>query len=349
MRFLAGVGGSACLTIGAGVISDLFPTEQRGKAMSVYTVGILFGPTVGPVIGGFIAQRAGWRWVFWVILITGVIFSTAIAVLYPESNHVILLDRKTARLQKELERPELRNIMTHKKSASELQRSNILKQGLIRPLKLLYSSPIVLLLSIYMSFVFGLLFLLLTTITQVYIQTYGWSPELCGLSFLGIGLGNFLGIAFVARTSDATIVRLTKRNNGVYEPEFRLPTCVFFGFLIPISFFWYGWTSYYHVHWIVPIIGLLPFGCGAMGIFAPIQTYLIDSFPQHAASAVAGLTSLRCLFGAVLPLAGPSMYKSLGLGWGNTLLGLVAVAMIPFPALIYKYGGMVRKKWPVNL
>jgi multidrug resistance protein len=349
MRFLAGVGGSACLTIGAGVISDLFPTEQRGKAMAMYTIGVLFGPTMGPVIGGFISQRAGWRWCFWVLLITGSIFSTFIGVLYPESNHVVLLDRKTARLRKELNRPELLNILTHKKNAAELQRSTILKHGLIRPLKLLFTSPIVFLLSLYMSFVFGLLFLLLTTITQVYIQTYGWSPEMCGLSFLGVGLGNFLGIAFVARTSDATIVRLTKRNNGVYEPEFRLPTCVFFGFLIPISFFWYGWTTYYHVHWIVPIIGLIPFGCGAMGIFAPIQTYLIDSFPQYAASAVAGLTAIRCLFGAVLPLAGPSMYKSLGLGWGNALLGFVAVAMIPFPALIYKYGGLIRKKWPVNL
>ena len=86
-----------------------------------------------------------------------------------------------------------------------------------------------------------------------------------------------------------------------------------------------------------------------MGIFAPVQTYLIDSFPQYAASAMAGLTALRCLFGAVLPLAGPSMYESLGLGWGNSLLGFIAVAMIPFPAFIYKYGGTIRKKYPVKL
>ncbi|KAF2706813.1 MFS general substrate transporter [Pleomassaria siparia CBS 279.74] len=349
MRFLAGLGGSACLTIGAGVISDLFPTEQRGKAMAAYTLGVLFGPTVGPIIGGFIAQRAGFRWMFWVIFITAVILSTAIAFLYPESNHVVLLDRKTARLRKELERPELMNILTHKKESAALRRSNVMVHGLVRPIKLLFTSPIVFALSLYMSFVFGLLFLLLTTITQVYITQYGWSPELCGLAFLGVGLGNFMGIMFVARTSDKTIIRLTKRNNGVYEPEMRLPTCVFFGFLIPIALFWYGWTTYNKVHWIVPIIGLIPFGCGMMGIFAPIQTYLIDSFPQYAASAVAGLTVLRCLFGAILPLAGPKMYESLGLGWGNSLLGFVAVAMIPFPALIYKYGGMVRKRWPVNL
>lgn len=71
-----------------------------------------------------------------------------------------------------------------------------------------------------------------------------------GLAYLGIGVGNFLGIAFVAKTSDATIVKLAKRNKGKYEPEMRLPLCVFFGSLIPISFFWYGWTAYYRVHWI---------------------------------------------------------------------------------------------------
>ena len=89
-------------------------------------------------------------------------------------------------------------------------------------------------------------------------------------------------------------------------------------------------------------------GFGLIGIFVPIQTYLIDSFPQYAASAVAGLTFLRYLFGAILPLAGHSMYESLGLGWGNSLLGFIAIAMIPFPALIYKYGGKIRNDYHVE-
>ncbi|KAF2189684.1 membrane transporter [Zopfia rhizophila CBS 207.26] len=349
MRLLAGTGGSACLTIGSGVISDLFLPEQRGLATAMYSLGILFGPVLGPICGGFIAQRAGWKWDFWVVFIAGVLITTGIIILNRETNPIVLIERKTKRLQKELNRPELQNVYTYKKDASTLRRRYVLSRGMYRPLKLLFTSPIVFLLSLYVSFVFGLLFLLFTTITQVYIQTYSWSPELCGLAYLGVGLGFFCGIIFVAKTSDATIIRLTKQNNGVYEPEMRLPTCVFFGFLIPISFFWYGWATEEKTHWIVPIIGLLPFGLGMMGIFAPIQTYLIDSFPQYAASAVAGLTTIRCLFGAVLPLAAPSMYEELGLGWGNSLLGFVAIAMIPFPALIYKYGGSIRKRWPVNL
>lgn len=74
----------------------------------------------------------------------------------------------------------------------------------------------------------------------------------------------------------------------------------------------------------------------------PIQTYLIDAFTIHAASAIAANTVLRSLCGALLPLAGPKMYATLGLGWGNSLLGFIAVAMLPIPWLFYKYGERIR-------
>jgi multidrug resistance protein len=62
-RLFAGMGGSACLTLGGGAISDMFKKEHRGSAMSIFTFGPLFGPVLGPICGGFIAQQAGWRWV----------------------------------------------------------------------------------------------------------------------------------------------------------------------------------------------------------------------------------------------------------------------------------------------
>jgi|SRR5690242_20100812 len=98
----------------------------------------------------------------------------------------------------------------------------------------------------------------------------------------------------------------------------------------------------------VPIISLVPFGIGIMGIFGPLQVYMVDCFPQYAASAIAGMTCLRCLFGGLLPLAGPSMYDSMGLGWGNSMLGFVAIAFIPIPALLFKYGKAVRERYPIS-
>jgi hypothetical protein len=84
-------------------------------------------------------------------------------------------------------------------------------------------------------------------------------------------------------------------------------------------------------------------------IFILIQTYLIDSFPIYAASAVAAITSMRSVFGAFLPLVGRSLFGSVGYGWGNSILGFIAVALIPAPALIYKFGGKLRKGHPIEL
>ncbi|KAH7391497.1 major facilitator superfamily domain-containing protein [Cadophora sp. MPI-SDFR-AT-0126] len=346
-RFLAGIGGSGCLTIGGGVIADLFQPDRRGLATAVYSIGPLFGPVVGPVCGGFIAQRIGWRWVFWILLISGTIVSLGIEFFNRETNHRVLMHRKVTRLQKELNRPSLRSC--YDPEGPVHTPSQILLNGIVRPLKMLFLSPIVFLLSLYMAVAYGLLYLLFTTITQVFQETYGWDPEICGLAYIGLGLGFFAGLVVVAKISDATVVRMTKANGGQFEPEMRLPACIFFACFIPITFFWYGWSADKGVHWIVPIIGLIPFGFGMMGIFLPIQTYVIDSFPTFAASGLAALTVSRSLFGAFLPLAGPSMYDALGLGWGNSVLGFVAIGLIPAPLLIYRFGAKIRKEYPVKL
>jgi multidrug resistance protein len=345
-RFFAGVGGSGCLTIGGGVIADLFPREQRGMATAVYGMGPLLGPVIGPICGGFIGERAGWRWIFWVLLIAATLTTIGIEILNKETNPRVLIRQKVKALRASLNRPEL---VSAYETAGVVPKSTILKNGLLRPLKMLFRSPICFLLALYMCFVYGLMYLIFTTITGVFQETYGWNPEICGLAYMGVGLGFFLGLATVAKLSDATVIRMTKANGGQFEPEMRLPSMVFFAAFIPITFFWYGWAAYYKVHWIVPILGLAPFGFGMIGVFMPIQTYLIDSFPEYAASALAALTASRSLFGAFLPLAAPAMYAKLSLGWGNSVLGFIGVAMVPIPALMYRYGGVIRKRYPVKL
>lgn len=118
--------------------------------------------------------------------------------------------------------------------------------------------------------------------------------------------------------------------------------------VISIGLIWYGWSADKHVHWIVPIIGTAFVGLGLLAIFMPIQTYLVDAFQRHAASALAANTVLRSLLGAFLPLAGPRMYASLGLGWGNTLLAFLALAMSPVSWILFKYGERLRKRYNVQ-
>ncbi|KAF7900366.1 uncharacterized protein EAF01_007668 [Botrytis porri] len=345
-RFFAGIGGSGCLALGGGVIADLFRREQRGAASAAYTIGPLFGPVIGPICGGFIAERVGWHWIFWAIFCAGTVTTIGIEIFNRETYPPVLIRRKTQKLRLELNRPDLLSCYD---LGGDPSTRTVLLNGLLRPLKMLFMSPIVFILSIYICFAYSLLYLLFTTITPVFQEQYGWSVGLCGLAYIGIGIGFFSGLALVTKISDKTVIRMTAANNGIFEPEMRLPACLFFSLFIPITFFWYGWSAEKHAHWIVPVIGLIPFGFGMMGVFIPIQTYIIDSFPLFAASATAAMTASRSLFGALLPLAAPSIYAKLGLGWGNTMLGFIAVAMIPATGLIYKYGGQIRKRYPLDL
>jgi uncharacterized protein YqgC (DUF456 family) len=109
---------------------------------------------------------------------------------------------------------------------------------------------------------------------------------------------------------------------------------------IPIGLFWYGWSAEKQLHWIMPIVGTGWMAFGMLASFLPIQTYLVDAFSEHAASVTASMTS--SIIGAFLPLAGPAMYARLGLGWGNSMLGFIALAMLPLPVVFYCYGKRIR-------
>ncbi|KAL4863386.1 hypothetical protein BDV12DRAFT_189732 [Aspergillus spectabilis] len=342
-RTLAGIGGSACLTTGGGVVADLFTTEQRGFAMSAFTFGPLFGPVLGPICGGFIAERAGWRWVFWILAISGGLLTAIVIVLNRETNPVVLMQRKTEHLRKELRNPNLTSC--YKLNQTATSDSNNLLYSLSSPFRLLFFSPIVFLVAAYIATIYGCLYLLFTTVTHVFRDAYGWSTELSGLSYIGLGLGFLTGQTAFGLLSDRIILHLKARNNGVFEPEMRVSICILFAPFIPISFFWYGWSVQSHTHWIVPVLGLFPFAFGAVGLFASLQTYIVDSYTRYAASGIAAITVFRSFAGALLPLVGPPMYEALGYGWGNSLLGFLAMAMVPVPVGFYYYGGRLRERF----
>lgn len=76
--------------------------------------------------------------------------------------------------------------------------------------------------------------------------------------------------------------------------------------------------------------------------------YLVDAFTIYAASALASNAVLRSILGAVLPLAAPSMYDRLGLGWGNSLLGFIALVMVPAPWVVLRYGEYLRTRFAIK-
>jgi len=95
-------------------------------------------------------------------------------------------------------------------------------KGLIRPFKLFIYEPIVQLLGLYMAFVYGLLYLFITTIPSIFQDVYHERVGIAGLHYLALGVGLTCGSQINARFMDRVYKSLKSRNGGVGRPEFRL-------------------------------------------------------------------------------------------------------------------------------
>lgn len=79
-----------------------------------------------------------------------------------------------------------------------------------------------------------------------------------------------------------------------------------------------------------------------MSIFLQCLNYLIDAYLMFAASAIAANTFLRSICGAVFPLFATYMIEGMGVQWAGTLLGFVALALVPLPVLFWLKGAQIR-------
>ncbi|KAF3480936.1 uncharacterized protein GIQ15_06283 [Arthroderma uncinatum] len=345
-RFISGCAGAAPLTIGGGTVADVIPIERRGLAAALFGVGPLLGPVIGPVIGGFVAEYKGWRWTFWVVVILGGAASLSMLLFMRETHPNTLLERKAKRLRFETNNPNLKSVLSR-----HLTSKQILMAALIRPTKLLLFSPVVLAMSVYVALIFGIMYLLFATFSLVYKVQYNFSTSVSGLTYLGLGTGEMVGLFIFGVLSDR-LLKARMAADGVTEPkpEYRLILMMWFPPALPVGLFIYGWTVYYKVHWILPILATSLVGFGIFFVILPSQLYMVDLFGSEAAASALGANILlRSLFGAFLPLAGSSMYATLNYGWGNTLLGFIALVFVPVPFLLYKYGEWLRTRTKVHL
>lgn len=129
------------------------------------------------------------------------------------------------------------------------------------------------------------------------------------------------------------------------RPEFRIPLMLPGGLLVPIGLFLYGWSAHFHTHWIVPNIGAAIFAIGLIISFQCAQVYVVDAYTRYAASATSAAAFVRTIAGFGFPLFAPSLYKALGLGWGNSVLGFASLGLgIVAPILLWFYGKWLRGK-----
>lgn len=242
-------------------------------------------------------------------------------------------------------RRRTRNWAIHAKQEEvEIDLKELVSKNLSRPLRMLFEEPILLLIGFYITFAYTLLYISITAFPEVFEGVHHWRPGVASLPFIGMMIGIILGAASAVAINPAWVKKYHANGNRSV-PEWRLPFAAFSGVIFAIGLFWFGWTGNYRsVHWIVPTIGGSFIGYGIVGLFIGLICYIMDAYLMFAASALGGNTVLRSFIAGSAPLYDRQLFNNLGVEWGMTLLGCLALVLIPVPILFMKFGPRLREK-----
>ena len=218
-RFFGGLFGSAPLAIIGGTLSDFWGPVERGFALGLFSGATFIGPVAGPIAGGFITMSyLGWRWTAWITLIMGAFFGTLTFVFVDESYVPVLLSRKAANI-----RFATKNWAIHAPhDERRVDLHDIFERYLLRPFKMLVLEPILTLITIYMAFIYGMIYLFFESYPIAFQEDRGWNAGVGALPFLGITTGVIVGVAIITWASNTRYKRKMIENGGRPVPEERL-------------------------------------------------------------------------------------------------------------------------------
>ncbi|RMZ86408.1 hypothetical protein DV736_g6366, partial [Chaetothyriales sp. CBS 134916] len=340
-RFFSGIFGSAPVSNVSAALGDMWSKEYRGIAVSLYAVAVVGGPTLGPVIGSalLVDPSLGWRWTMYLTAIFIGFMAALSFFCFPEVYSPTLLKRKALRLRKETGD----NRYWHPQERIKVDVKSIVTKQFSRPLKMLFTEPMVAVICFYASFVFSILYLSLEAFPIAFAEMRGWSTVVSSLPFVASFIGILCALA-INIGNQPRYIRISKAAGGRPVPEARCPPMIVGGIFFFVGLFLFGWTAYPKYHWILPIIGCAFIGAGFNSIFQQCINFLVDTYGPYAASATAANTILRSIFAAGLPLATRPMIQAIGMGSSMSILGAVATVAIPVPFLFMKYGLALRRR-----
>ncbi|KAI5963064.1 uncharacterized protein KGF55_002856 [Candida pseudojiufengensis] len=300
-RFMSGFCGSSFMAVCGGSFSDLFKkkkqlkdgseVEMEGKdsnedlalALILYSVSPFLGPSIGPLLSGFINSTMNFRWTFYIMIMwTGLILALVVFFV-PETYEPINLKHKAKRLRKET--GDKRYYALSERNKTSLIHSVLISSR--RPFLLLFFDNMTMVLCFYTGFCLAIVYLFFVAFPYIFRTVYGFDLAAQGMSFLGLATGMVLTCLISPYFVKKGYLYLLKKNNGVPKVEFRFVSLMAGVFVVPIGLFMIAWTSYSSIHWIVPIIGSGIYGSGTILVFNGIFAYSVEAYILYSASAMA--------------------------------------------------------------
>ena len=219
----------------------------------------------------------------------------------------------------------------------------------LRPF-ILFAYPSILWSALIYSLSIGWLIVLSESVSTIYRtkDTYNFSALGAGLVYISPFLGGILGTAVAGKVSDLIVRFMSRRNGGVYEPEFRLVMAIPITIATCIGLMGYGWSAQEKDRWIVPTVffGIISFGC-SLGSTTSI-TFAVDSYRQYAGEALVTLNFSKNIFhGLVFSLFFNRWLEADGAKNVFLAIGGIQLACLATTVPMYIYGKRARM-WTVR-
>ncbi|KAI6837141.1 MFS general substrate transporter [Hortaea werneckii] len=363
-RFLVGCAGSSFSTMVGGVVSDIYRAENRNTAMALFAGAALVGTGLGPLISGFIAYNTTWRWIFYLQVIVDGIVMVFIVFFFKETRGSVLLSRKAKALNKwydSLEGHGYYGMMMPTqdptktvpqrirwKVKSDEERASLGKMitvSLYRPFHLLFTEPVVFFFSLWISFSWAILYLMFSAIPLVFRANYDFNLQEADAIFTAISVGAMIStVISIYQEKLARRFASDKRRGFLNSPEGRLYFSCIQSALLPIGCFWFGWTQFSYIHWIVPALAV---GCATMGIFSiylAVFNYLADTYHKYASSALAAQSFCRNALAGAFPLFTRQMFNAMTYQGAGSFLGGFAALLTVVPWILVFFGPKIRAR-----
>lgn len=359
-RFFLGCGGSTFSTMVGGILADIWETSERNTAMTLFTGATLFGTGLGPLVSGFVAQNVDWRWVFYLQIITSGTLVALVTIFFKETRGSILLSRKAKKLNRWYQQLEDAGCIgmeaTSPKGDVRCQRirwkvksdedrvslGRMIAVSLYRPVHLLFTEPVVFWFSLWISFSWAVLYLQFGALPLVYEKNHGFDLQQTGAIFSAICIGGIISTP-LSIYQEKWAVRHNPEKFGS-SPEGRLYFTAFESALMPIGLFWFGWTCYPSIHWIVPTIAVTVQTIGIFSIYLAVFNYTADVYHVYASSALAASGLCRNLLGGSFPLVTEQMFTGMGFQAASSLLGGIGAVLTLVPWVLIFFGPRIRAR-----
>ncbi|EXJ70698.1 uncharacterized protein A1O5_05688 [Cladophialophora psammophila CBS 110553] len=339
LRFFAGLGGGPCLVLIEGTFADVWPAATTVTYYSGLTLASYLGAAFGPIILGNIVPSTSWRWTAYVSLMV-CLAAYLIGIGVPETYAREIIRTRARRAGRPHNLPPAESGTTLRRMA---------KLTIVDPIVMAFTEPIVIMTTLYVSFVFGTTFQWFIAVPAALNLTYGFGIRSSGLAFISAAVGALLAAATATLIEQFLVLRKLRQCQDQemvqMEIEFRLVPAMVGGVLMTGAFFWVGYTTVPTVSYPFPIVGTGVFVWGSMMILISYISYLFDAYPPAGTlSALTLAASIRLLVAAAIPLAIIQMITALGGDWAYGTFGVISAALYPISLVIFKFGARLRMR-----